>query len=102
MTDKQLINPELPLVLGGNSFGWTSDETESFEVLDAFLDAQGAHIDTADLYSAWAPGNHGGESETVLGNYFSARRNRDKVFLATKVGAWQPHRGLSEENVRAA
>lgn len=102
MTDKQLINPELPLVLGGNSFGWTSDETESFEVLDAFLDAQGAHIDTADLYSAWAPGNHGGESETVLGNYFSARRNRDKVFLATKVGAWQPHQGLSQENVRAA
>ena len=102
MTNKQLINPDLPLVLGGNSFGWTSDKNESFEVLDAFIDAGGAHVDTADLYSAWVPGNKGGESETVLGNYFSARRNRDKVFLATKVGAWEPQLGLSQDNVRAA
>lgn len=102
MTSKQLINPDLPLVLGGNSFGWTSDENESFAVLDAFIDAGGAHVDTADSYSAWAPGNSGGESETVLGNYFNASRNRDKIFLATKVGGWDQKPGLSEDNVRAA
>jgi len=102
MADKQLINPDLPLVLGGNSFGWTSDEQESFAVLDAFVDAGGAHVDTADSYSAWAPGNSGGESETVLGNYLHARRNRDKIFLATKVGGLEQYPGLSEDNVRAA
>lgn len=102
MADIQLINPELPLVLGGNSFGWTSSEDESFAVLDAFLEAGGAHVDTADQYSFWAPGNHGGESETVLGKYLQARRNRDQLFLATKVGGWDQQPGLSEDNVRAA
>ena len=102
MADKQLINPDLPLALGGNTFGWTSNEDESFAVLDAFLEAGGAHVDSADGYSAWAPGNSGGESETVLGNYFHARRNRDEFFLATKVGGWDQQPGLSEENVREA
>lgn len=102
MADTQLINPELPLVLGGNSFGWTSTEDESFAVLDAFLEAGGAHVDTADQYSFWAPGNNGGESETVLGNYLQSRRNRDQIFLATKVGGWDQQPGLSEDNVRAA
>lgn len=102
MADTQLINPELPLALGGNSFGWTSNEDESFAVLDAFLEAGGAHVDTADSYSTWAPGNSGGESETVLGKYLQSRRNRDKLFLATKVGGWDKYPGLSEDNVRAA
>lgn len=102
MADKQLINPDLPLTLGGNSFGWTSDENQSFAVLDAFLEAGGVHVDTADQYSFWVPGNSGGESETVLGNYLHARKNRDKIFLATKVGGWDQRPGLSEENVRAA
>lgn len=102
MADIQLINPDLPLVLGGNTFGWTSSQEESFEVLDAFLEAGGTHVDTADQYSFWAPGNSGGESETVLGNYLAERRNRDEIFLATKVGGWDGRPGLSEENVRAA
>lgn len=102
MADKQLINPDLPLALGGNTFGWTSNQEESFEVLDAFLEAGGAHVDTADQYSFWVPGNPGGESETVIGKYLAERRNRDKIFLATKVGGWDQRPGLTEDNVRAA
>src|SRR5690625_7197879 len=92
MADKQLINPDLPLALGGNTFGWTSNQDETFAVLDAFIEAGGAHVDTADSYSHWVPGNSGGESETLLGNYLAARRNRDKIFLATKVGGWEQDR----------
>ncbi len=76
-----------PLALGGNVFGWTADEAASFAILDAFVDAGGTMIDTADVYSAWAPGHVGGESETVIGNWL--RRDpakRDKVVIATKVG----------------
>ena len=102
MADKQLINPDLPLALGGNTFGWTSNQDDTFAVLDAFIEAGGAHVDTADSYSHWAPGNSGGESETLLGNYLAARANRDKIFLATKVGGWEQAPGLSEENVNAA
>ena len=58
-----------PLALGGNVFGWTADEKTSFAILDAFVDAGGNMIDTADVYSNWAPGHHGGESETVIGNW---------------------------------
>ena len=58
-----------PLALGGNVFGWTADEATSFAVLDAFVDAGGTMIDTADVYSAWVPGHQGGESETVIGRY---------------------------------
>ena len=77
-----------PLVLGGNVFGWTIDEKTSFDVLDAFIDHGFNAIDTADVYSAWAPGNKGGELEAIIGNWLKARPgNRDKVVIFTKVGA---------------
>ncbi|WP_115717841.1 aldo/keto reductase [Gallaecimonas mangrovi] len=77
-----------PLVFGGNVFGWTIDEKQSFAVLDAFIDLGFNAIDTADVYSAWADGNKGGESETILGKWFKARPGmRDKVTLFTKVGS---------------
>ena len=76
----------VPLALGGNVFGWTIDEAASFRVLDAFVAAGLNFIDTADVYSRWAPGNKGGESETILGNWFKRSGKRDKVVLATKVG----------------
>ncbi len=75
-----------PIVLGGNVFGWTIDEPQSFAILDAFTDRGFNCIDTADVYSAWKPGNHGGESETILGNWFKRSGKRDKVILTTKVG----------------
>jgi len=75
-----------PLALGGNVFGWTADEAASFAVLDAFVDAGGTMIDTADVYSAWAPGHSGGESETVIGRWLKRSGKRDQVVIATKVG----------------
>ena len=78
---------DLPLVLGGNVFGWTADRDASFAVLDAFVEAGGRQIDTADSYSAWVPGHRGGESEEVLGEWLTRRGNRDSVFIATKVGS---------------
>lgn len=75
-----------PPVVGGNVFGWTIDEPTSFAVLDAFVDAGATMIDTADVYSAFAPGNVGGESETILGRWMKARGNRASVQIATKVG----------------
>jgi aryl-alcohol dehydrogenase-like predicted oxidoreductase len=74
-----------PLVLGGNVFGWTADEKTSFAILDAFVDAGFNCVDTADVYSRWAPAG-GGASETVLGKWFKASGKRDKVVLATKFG----------------
>lgn len=91
-----------PLVLGGNTFGWTSDRDESFAVLDAFVAAGGRAIDTADVYSAWVPGNTGGDSETVIGEWLSSRGLRDEVVIATKVAAFPARPGLSAANVRAA
>ena len=76
----------VPLMLGGNVFGWTVDETASFKLLDAFVDRGFNFIDTADVYSRWLPGNHGGESETIIGKWFAKSGKRDKVVLATKVG----------------
>jgi aryl-alcohol dehydrogenase-like predicted oxidoreductase len=76
----------VPLVLGGNVFGWTIDAPTSFRVLDAFVDRGFNFIDTADVYSRWQPGNRGGESETILGQWFQKSGTRDKVVLATKVG----------------
>lgn len=76
-----------PLVLGGNVFGWTADERTSFAVLDAFVDHGFNCIDTADAYSTWAPGNKGGESETIIGKWLKARNNRDRVIIVTKVGS---------------
>jgi aryl-alcohol dehydrogenase-like predicted oxidoreductase len=75
-----------PLALGGNVFGWTADEAQSFAVLDAFAAAGGNHVDTADSYSAWVPGNSGGESETIIGNWMKARGNREQILVATKAG----------------
>ncbi|MEV0262978.1 aldo/keto reductase [Streptomyces sp. NPDC050617] len=91
-----------PLCLGGNVFGWTADEAESFAVLDAYTAAGGNFIDTADVYSAWVPGNSGGESETVLGDWFATRGNREDIVLATKVGAGVPEkRGLAANGIKA-
>jgi aryl-alcohol dehydrogenase-like predicted oxidoreductase len=91
-----------PLVLGGNVFGWTADETESFEVLDAYTAAGGNFVDTADLYSAWVPGHSGGESETVLGRWLASRGNRDDVVVGTKVGAHPEFKGLKPQTIRSA
>ena len=74
------------LCLGGNVFGWTADEDQSFAVLDAYVEAGGNFVDTADSYSAWAEGNSGGESETIIGRWLASRGNRDRVVVATKVG----------------
>jgi aryl-alcohol dehydrogenase-like predicted oxidoreductase len=76
-----------PLAFGGNVFGWTIDEKTSFEILDAFTEAGFNFIDTADVYSRWKPGNQGGESETIIGNWLKKRGNRDQILIATKVGA---------------
>ena len=76
-----------PLVLGGNVFGWTADEKTSHAVLDAFVDAGFDCIDTANAYSVWVSGHKGGESEAVIGSWLKSRGNRDKVIIATKVGA---------------
>lgn len=76
-----------PLAFGGNVFGWTIDETTSFEILDAFVAAGFNFIDTADVYSRWVPGNIGGESETILGKWMKQRNNREQIILATKIGA---------------
>lgn len=76
-----------PLALGGNVFGWTADEATSFRILDAFVDGGGTMIDTADVYSAWAQGHEGGESEQVIGKWLRANPGkRDKLIIATKVG----------------
>jgi len=75
-----------PVAFGGNVFGWTIDERTSFELLDAFIDAGLDFIDTADVYSAWVPGNKGGESETIIGNWLRKSAKRNKVVIATKVG----------------
>ena len=76
-----------PLCFGGNVFGWTIDEPTSFKVLDAYAEAGGNFIDTADVYSRWASGNQGGESETVTGNWMAERGNRQAMIVATKVGS---------------
>lgn len=82
--DSGLTTP--PLILGGNVFGWTADRETSFAILDAFVAGGGRMIDTADVYSAWVPGNQGGESETIIGEWLAARGRRDDVLVATKVG----------------
>lgn len=75
-----------PLVFGGNVFGWTADKQTSFDLLDRFTGAGFETVDTADVYSAWKPGNVGGESETILGEWMRARGCRDRIILITKVG----------------
>jgi aryl-alcohol dehydrogenase-like predicted oxidoreductase len=89
-----------PLSLGGNVFGWTADEVQSRAVLDAYVAAGGNFIDTADSYSAWVPGNVGGESESIIGNWLAARGRRDDIVLATKVSRHSDARGLSRASIR--
>jgi aryl-alcohol dehydrogenase-like predicted oxidoreductase len=91
-----------PLCLGGNVFGWTVDEPASFAVLDAYAAAGGNFVDTADSYSAWVPGNRGGESETILGRWMAARGNRDDIVVATKAGKMPGLSGLAPETIRRA
>jgi len=91
-----------PLAFGGNVFGWSVDEKQSFALLDAFVDHGFNLIDTADAYSAWVPGNKGGESETIIGKWLKASGKRDKVLIATKVAKWQQHPGLSPININEA
>lgn len=90
MQKRQLGQSDLqvaPLTFGGNVFGWTIDEKKSFELLDAFVAAGFNFIDTADVYSRWAPGNTGGESETIIGNWLTKSGQRNNVIIATKAGA---------------
>ncbi|MGN6481271.1 aldo/keto reductase [Luteibacter sp.] len=91
-----------PLAFGGNVFGWSADEARSFELLDAFVDHGFNLIDTADAYSAWVPGNEGGESEAIIGRWLKKSGKRDKVVIATKVAKWKRYPGLSPTNIREA
>ncbi len=94
-----------PLNLGGNVFGWTADRARSFAVLDAYREAGGNFVDTADVYSSWVQGHRGGESEEVLGAWLRARGCRGEVVVATKVGLGGPDtggKGLTARQIRAA
>ncbi len=91
-----------PLALGGNVFGWTADQAQSFAVLDAYAAAGGNFVDTADSYSAWVEGNKGGESETIIGKWIKERGNRSDVVIATKVSQHPDFQGLSAANIKAA
>jgi aryl-alcohol dehydrogenase-like predicted oxidoreductase len=91
-----------PLAFGGNVFGWSADEPRSFELLDAFVDHGFNLIDTADVYEAWVPGNEGGESETIIGNWLKQSGKRDRVVIATKVGKWARYPGLAPTNIKEA
>jgi aryl-alcohol dehydrogenase-like predicted oxidoreductase len=91
-----------PLCLGGNVFGWSANKGESFAVLDAHRELGGNFIDTADVYSAWIPGNAGGESETIIGEWMASRGARAETVVATKVAKWSTRPGLSRANILAA
>jgi aryl-alcohol dehydrogenase-like predicted oxidoreductase len=90
------------LCLGANVFGWTADRDTSFAVLDAYVAAGGDFIDTSDSYMWRVPGNSGGESETIIGEWMADRGNRDAIVVATKVGSWPQRPGLSRANITAA
>lgn len=105
MTRITLPNTNLsvyPLSLGGNVFGWSADQDQSFAVLDAHRDLGGNFIDTADVYSEWVAGNCGGESESIIGNWVNSRGGRDQVVIATKVAKLSTRAGLSRANIIAA
>lgn len=93
-----------PITLGGNVFGWSIDEQASHAVLDAFVAAGGTSIDTANTYSAWVPGNAGGESEAIIGRWLETRGGDDGLVVATKVGmaGGEQPKGLSREIIRRA
>ncbi len=93
-----------PFALGGNVFGWTVDQPTGFRLLDAFVDAGFNLIDTADTYSIWIEGHHGGESESVIGQWLQRSGRRDDVLIATKVGMdmGPGGKGLSEDHIQAS
>ena len=91
-----------PLCLGGNVFGFSADVANSEVVLDYYFDNGGNFIDTADMYSQWAPGHVGGESETIIGNWMKKRGNRTKMIIATKVSKLDTRPGLKPANIAAA
>jgi aryl-alcohol dehydrogenase-like predicted oxidoreductase len=91
-----------PLVLGGNVFGWTVDETKGFAILDAFVDEGFTAIDTAEGYPNWVPGNSPGMSETIIGKWLKARGNRDKVHIFTKVNSARNEGGLKAEAIKTS
>jgi aryl-alcohol dehydrogenase-like predicted oxidoreductase len=101
----KLSNTDLtiyPLCLGGNVFGYSADKENSEAVLTFYADNGGNFIDTADMYSQWAPGHIGGESETIIGNWMKKRGNRDQMIIATKVGKLDTKPGLSPSNIISA
>lgn len=107
MTRRRLGNSGLeiaPLAFGGNVFGWTADEATSFRLLDAFLEAGFDFVDTADVYSKWAPGNQGGESETIIGKWLKRSGKRQQTLIATKVGMEMPGgcKGLAKPYIKRA
>ncbi|NDG10184.1 MAG: aldo/keto reductase, partial [Actinobacteria bacterium] len=91
-----------PLCLGGNVFGFSADVANSEAVLDYYFDNGGNFVDTADMYSQWAPGHVGGESETIIGNWMKRRGNRSKMIIATKIAKLDTRPGLKPENIKAA
>ncbi len=102
MAEKHPSIGGLPLVLGGNVFGWTADRDRSFEVLDAFYQAGGRMVDSAEGYSAWVPGNVGGESETIIGEWMESRGVRGDMLIGTKTGLGKGEGKLKPERVTAA
>lgn len=107
MEKRQLGNTDLhvyPIAFGGNVFGWTINEKQSFEILDGFTEAGFNFIDTADVYSRWAPGNVGGESETIIGKWMKQKKNRQNLIVTTKVGSdmGDGKRGLKKEYILKA
>jgi len=89
-----------PLCLGGNVFGWTAGAEDSYAVMDAYTSLGGNFIDSADVYSAWVPGNAGGESERIIGDWLSARGNRERIVLATKAGKLHADLSVSAAGLR--
>ena len=101
----KLANTDLtvyPLCLGGNVFGYSADKQNSEAVLSFYADNGGNFIDTADMYSQWAPGHIGGESETIIGDWMAKRGNRQKMIIATKVSKLDTRPGLKAANIKAA
>ena len=107
MTTSRITIPQTelsvyPLCLGGNVFGWSADEAQSHDVLDAYTSHGGNFIDTADVYSEWKDGNKGGDSEAIIGSWLKKRGNRSEVVIATKVAKLSTRPGLSAANIKAA
>jgi aryl-alcohol dehydrogenase-like predicted oxidoreductase len=88
-----------PLCLGGNVFGWSANQAQSFDILNAYSMHGGNFVDTADVYSEWKEGNEGGESEVIIGNWMKKHGNRDSMIVATKVAKYSKHPGLGAKNI---